>query len=68
LDVDGSGRILQLILNNVGIITDIIVSEREIRHGKKHKNGLRVNGKFSFMESGDWFIVQSDLLKMSKNN
>ena len=57
-----------MILNNVGIITDKIVFEMGIRHGKKRKNGLRTKGMYSFMKSGDLLIVQSNALKMGMNN
>jgi len=57
-----------LILNNVGIITDKIISEMGIKHGKKRKNGFRANGMCSFMKSGDLLIVQSNALKMVVNN
>jgi hypothetical protein len=57
-----------LILNNVGIITDKTVPEMGIQHGKKHKNGLRANGMYSFTKSGDLLIVQSNVLKMDMNN
>jgi len=55
-------------LNSVGIFTDKIVSEMDIRHGKKRKNGLRANGMYSFAKSGDFLIVQSNTLKMGMNN
>jgi len=67
-EVDRSGSVLQLILNNVGIFTDKIVSEMGLRHGKKRKNGLRANGLYSFMKSGDLLIVQLIALKMGMNN
>jgi len=67
-EADRSGSVLQLMLNSVGIFTDKIVSEMDIRHGKKRKNGLRANGMYSFAKSGDFLIVQSNTLKMGMNN
>jgi hypothetical protein len=67
-NVDRSGSVLQLILNNAGIITDKRVSEMGIRHGKKRKNGLRANGIYYFMKSGDLLIVHLNALRMVMNN
>ena len=55
-----------MILNNVAIITDKVVSEMGIEHGKKRKNGLRANGMYSFMKSGD-LLIKSNICIMSMN-